>query len=72
MQNVPYCSYNRTPGTLAFVEKMGQEHVEETEVDSSERLERRISLEREWGQGQSEIQEDLSLNGGHENTFLGM
>lgn len=26
-------------GTLAFVEKMGQEHVEETEVDPSERLE---------------------------------
>ena len=51
MQNVPYCSYNRTPGTLAFVEKMGQEHVEETEVDSSERLERRISLEREWVKG---------------------
>ena len=40
MQNVPDCSYNRTPGTLAFVEKMGQEYVEETEVDSSETGER--------------------------------
>lgn len=38
MQNVPDCSYSRTLGTLAFVEKMGQEHVEETEVDPSERL----------------------------------
>lgn len=26
-------------GTLAFVEKMGQDHVEEMEVDPSERLE---------------------------------
>ena len=43
-------------GTLAFVEKMGQEHVEEMEVDPSERLEN--SIEREWCQGQSEIQED--------------
>ena len=43
-------------GTLAFVEKMGQEHVEEMEVDPSERLEN--SREREWCQGQSEIQED--------------
>lgn len=42
MQNIPDCSYNRTPGTLAFVKKMGQEHVEETEVDSSEKLENKL------------------------------
>lgn len=42
MQNVPDCSYNRTPGILAFVEKTGQEHVEEMEVDPSERLENKL------------------------------